>query len=270
MPLLPLYRPVLAIFYLLLLAGPSAIDSAVAAEPANPNPLDELLTAVARDQLPHDYENRKHWGRTTEIWDGLHIARDGLRIKTKRRKKEVNDGTWKMYRVRLIDPREHLTVGLENVRDLGDGRAAFDVVADGRLAAFGRLSQWVKGVQLVSVSADADARVQMRISFEMTMRLDFNKLPPDVLLSPRATQADIRLVEFRLRRISDAHGPLVKELGDSLRHVLNDELEDRRHKLAEKINAKLDKSRDKLRLSPHDLLSSKWNEVAVKLGLEQP
>ena len=72
-------------------------------------------------------------------------------------------------------------------------------------------------------------------------------------MAPRVTQAQIDLREFELHRISDADGPIVRKLGDGLKNVLQDELQDRRPKLVEKMNKSLDKQAGKRRLSLHDL-----------------
>src|SRR5690606_14126898 len=97
-----------------------------------------LITALVRDLLPHTYEDLRDWGGAKRVWDGLHIRTDGLQIKTKRRWKEVKHGTWKMYRVRLIDPAEQFRLTVENIRPQENGRVAFVLHADARLAILGR------------------------------------------------------------------------------------------------------------------------------------
>jgi hypothetical protein len=222
--------------------------------------LHELLTSLVLSHIPHNYENTKHWGQTDERWDGLHLQLDHLKLKTKRRVKEVNHGTWKMYRIDLIDPQNQFHVRVENTHEVPGG-VGFDVIFTARLHLFGRMSKWVKGVQLFSISADGEAQVALRVACELKMGMDISKLPPDVLLSPQVTDADLQLIEFRILRISDVGGSVAKELGDSLRGVVEHELEDKRGKLVEKINQQIDKNRDKLRLSLHDLVASKWSDL---------
>lgn len=224
--------------------------------------LHQLVTAIARSHIPHNYENWKQWGKTSQRFDGLHISLDGLRLKTKRRKKEVNHGTWKMYRVYLIDPQQQFQVRVENIHDAGNGGVGFELLCTARLHIFGRLSQWVKGVQIISLGADADAQVRLRVSCQMVMRLDATKLPPDVLLRPSVSDANLEIVEFRLQQISDLHGPLVKELSSGVREVLEDEIEDRRPKLVRDLNSQIEKNQDQLRISVHDLLASRWSDLS--------
>ncbi len=223
--------------------------------------LSELVTSLVKANLPDNYEKQKHWGEQTRIFDGLHLSMDGLRVDTKRKWKMVNHGTWTMYRVTVTDPNQ-LTVVVRNIRQLEDGRAGFDAEFAAPLALFGRLSEWQRGVQLVSLSADADARVRLTVSCALKLKLDVGKqLVPDVLLEPEVTAAKIDLVEFRLKRLSQLHGPLAKHLGTEAREIIEDELADRNSDIVAKINKQIAKKQDKLRLSLSDLASTKFGDL---------
>lgn len=224
-----------------------------------------LVAGLVRENLPDKFEDTRHWGQTKELVTGLKIRHDGLRIKTKRKREEVNHGSWKMYRVHVVNPDEEFRLQVENVREASDGRLAFDVVTFAQLHAFGRWSQWERGVQLISLSADADARVRLKADCRLGLHLDPVHLPPDVLLEPEVLQADIQLVDFRLRKISDLRGPLVLKLGRALEDVLRDKLAERGHKLPEKLNRQIAKHRDKLRFSFVEMLRSPWAGVARSL-----
>ena len=257
--------PVIAAWLLtLLLAGPAvgqqelpAGDPAqqlLALDPQTVSPQEqatfrELITSIALDTMPHNYEDKRKWGQTKEVFDGLKVSREGLQIKTKRRWKQVNHGTWKLYRLWLINPEEDFHVTVENVEVHGPLRLSFDLVVDARLGAFARLSQWQLDVQLLSVSIDAEALVRLRVSCEVQLRVDTQGYPPDLVLEPVATDADLVLLDFRLQRISDLKGPLVKELGEELHDRLQEEIEQREVKLLERINRQIEKRRDRLRLS---------------------
>ncbi len=230
--------------------------------------LGELVTALIRDNLPAEFEARDKWGQTTEVWDGLHVRREGWQVKTKRRKKQVNDGSWKLYRVRLIDPDANLDIELVELRPLPDGRIQFEIAADARLDVFARLSQWERGVQLLSLSVDAEARTQLRVRCDLALRLDLSRLPPDVILDPAVRAVELRLVEFRLNRVSQLGGSVAHELGRQARGRVEKELARQSDKLPEKFNRQIDKNRDRLRLSIHDMLASKWGSLAAtQLGL---
>jgi hypothetical protein len=235
------------------------------ASPENLPTIHQLITEVVRNNIPLEYEDTKDWGGTKEVFDGLKISRDGLHIKTKRRRKRVNDGTWKRYHVRLVDPQEEFRVRLEHAGPGGDGRLALDIVFVARLALFGRLSQWETGVQLISLSADAEAKVRLRVACKVALRFDAAELPPDVIFDPEVTDAALDLVEFRLRRISNARGPLVEQLGRGLREVLERKVAEKNTRLVHNINRQIDKRRDQLRLSLHDEIKSRWRRLMSRL-----
>ena len=166
-----------------------------------------------------------------------------------------------MYRVTFPKPDE-LTVRVTNIHQLADGRAGFDAEFAAPLELFGRLSEWQRGVQLISLSADADARVRLRVSVALKLKLDAGKkLVPDVLLEPEVTAAQLDLEQFRLKRLSQLHGPLAKHLGTEAREIIEDELADRNSELVAKINKQIAKKQDKLRLSLSDLASTKFGDL---------
>lgn len=224
----------------------------------------QLITRIALENIPREFVDNKDWGKTTEVWAGIRIRREGLRITTKRRKKKVNHGTWKRYRISLVDPEQRFHLRVENVRETTDGRVEFDAWVDASLSAFGRLSQWERSVQLLSIGVDANARVRLRVRCSLGMELDLTNLPPDVVLDPVVTDADLRIVDFRIRRVSDLSGPIVRPLSHQVREVLEDRIAKRQARLVQKINRQIDKNRDHLRLSVHDVLESKWGEAAAE------
>lgn len=256
------------VFWLAVSLGgaPSVAEDATTAEEsksADASSLDALektLTSLIRDALPSKYENEKQWGMTKQVFDGLKVEREGWKIETRRRRKPVNHGTWKRYEVTLVDPDEHFQLDLHDVSEIGDGRYRFDVVCSAKLHVFGRLSQWERGVQLISLSADATADARLRIVGTVGMKVDPFKLPPDISLDPKVTEASLELTKFRLNRVSELHGPLAKHLGEGLREVIDDKVDDVNRTLAAKLNQQIDKKRPKLKLSLQDALTSKWNK----------
>ena len=229
--------------------------------------LSEFVTQLLKTHLPPEYEKKKNWDQTTEVFDGLHVHLDGLRVKTKRKMKAVNHGTWTMYRVRLTEP-DQFTLRIENIRSLEDGRAAFDLEVYAPLAVFARLSEWNRGVQLISLSADCDARVRLQATCALRMKLVAAKdsLIPDVNLEPEVISARFLLEEFRLHRVSQLHGPLVKHLGSEAREVIEDELADRNAEIVAKINRQIEKQQDKLRLPLSELANTKFGDLRSWVG----
>ena len=223
--------------------------------------LSDLVRLIALQNIPHDYRNEKEWGSTKEVWAGIDFKQDGLRLTTKRRKKTVNHGSWKRYEARLIDPDRELLLRIENVRAIPGRGANLDLIVDSHLAASGRWSEWRQGIQLFSFSADATARVRMRVACQIGIAFNFANSVPQLRLSPTVTDADLQLTDFRLHRISNFDGPVIHQLGHALQDVLQDELDDRRGKLVTRINSQIAKHQSVLQLSPGDLMNQGLNQV---------
>jgi hypothetical protein len=229
----------------------------------------QLITDLARQHIPHDFVDKRKWGMTDDRWDGIKFERDGVRIETRRRKKEVNHGTWKMYSAELVNPDKLLTLRIENLRRREDSLIEFDLEFSARLNVHGRVSKWVKGVQLYSLSADAIADVKLTVQCLLDAKLDFTKLPPDLVLVPEVVDADLELVEFRLIRVSKAGGELAEQMGKAAQKILEEKIEEKEDKLVQKANAAIAKKKDELRLSVADLMKSKWANLAEKLLPEE-
>ena len=221
----------------------------------------EWIRGLVRAQLPDRYEKKKNWGHTARALDGLSIKLEDGKLKTHRRYKQANDGTWQMYRVDLVDPDEKFDIQIANLRALDDGRVGMQITAVASVKAFGRQAQWEKGLQLYSVSAEADARVRLTAETEVATQLDPTKLPPDVHLKPEVTAAKLEILEFKLRRISDLDGPLVRALSRTVRKELEDKLAEDNAKIVAKLNRAIDKKEERLKLSAGDLGKLKWSDL---------
>jgi hypothetical protein len=240
----------------------------VSPEPLGPEEeaesLYDLITAIVLDNLPDEYEDTRHWGMTKDIWRGVRFSGKPLELKMNSRKRRVNHGTWRMYRITLVDPEKRFRARIANVGGADNGRVGFDAIVTARLSCFARLSKWESGVQLISLSTDAQADVQLRLRCEVGVRLDVSEILPALVLDPRVTDAHLTLQSFRVQRISRLEGHLAHQLGKNLRGVLVRKIESKRQKMVDRINGRIEKNRDKLRLSLADLGEHAWDEL---LGL---
>ena len=225
--------------------------------------IDELVTRLVLEQLPHTYTDDRKWGMQDERWDGVHIKRDGWKIKTKRKKKLVNHGTWRKYTAELVNPQKEFAVDVHNIHQIHEGKLGFDVDFVAHLKLHGRQSKWVKGVQLYSVSADGYARVRLSVSCEMAIELDFVQFPPDIVCDPKITNAEIVIDEFKLNRVSKLGGEFAQQVTRASRRLLEGKIEEREVKLVKKLNEKIDEQRDDLRISLYDAAKSEWTEKAL-------
>ncbi|MEM8732956.1 MAG: hypothetical protein AAGG44_01955 [Planctomycetota bacterium] len=215
------------------------------------------LEKLIRANLPPSYEDDRKWGKQKEVWDGIQFRREGLKVETKRKKKMVNAGTWTKYRVSFVEPEKNLQIQFQRLEALPDGRVAFSVVVDCSLDVFGRLSQWVRDVQVISLSANADAACRLTISGAVQFRVNPLQFPPQVSLHPKVEEANVELTYYRVRRISQLGGDFAKVLGQGLRKVLDDKIEEYNGKLVSKINTQMAKHEEKLSFSAQDWLSKK-------------
>lgn len=215
------------------------------------------LEKLIRKNLPENYSNDKKWGKQKEVWDGIRLRREGLKLETERKKKLVNAGTWTKYSIDMVNPDEQLFIQFDRLEALPDGRIAFAVTVDCMLDAFGRLSQWVRDVQIISLSANADVGCRLYIAGTVQFSMNLMKFPPDVALKPRVDTAHVTLTHYRVRRISQLGGDFAKVLGNGLRRTVDEKLEETNAKLVSKINKQLEKHEDKLSFSAQDWLKSK-------------
>ncbi|MCA9208424.1 MAG: hypothetical protein KDA55_08725 [Planctomycetales bacterium] len=239
--------------------------------PEELNAFSELITDLVRENIPLEYEDRSDWGGKKRIVTGLFIKRNKLKLETHRTYSEKNHGTWKMYRIQLLDPAEQFRIDVENVHTAEDGRLGFDLLLSSRLEVLARLAQWQTGVQLISVGSEADALVRMRLSCLLRSRLDITHVPPEVLFDPEVASAEIDIVEFHLHNLSRLNGPLVDELSNDVHDLLERQVAKKREHLVTRMNRAIDKRQDRLRLSVRDLLASSWGQTAAQhLGLAKP
>jgi hypothetical protein len=226
----------------------------------------EWITNVVREQLPGEYEKRKNWGHTAKTFDGVSVRLEDGQLKTHRKFKEANDGTWQMYRIRLKDPEEKFDVKVANIRSIDGGKVAMDITAVASLEVFGRESLWQHGVQVFSISAEADARVRLIAHTEVATHLNPTRFPPDISLDPEVKAARFEIPDFRLRRLGEFSGPLVRSLSHTTREALEDKLEKDNEKLVGKLNKAINKQEKKLRLSLADVMHSKWGGLLSGLS----
>ncbi len=215
------------------------------------------------NNLPPVYEDNKKWGKVKEVYDGFRFRREGLKVETYRKWKTVKQGTWSRYYIEFVDPENSLELLVDQIRPLDASKIGLRVALAVPLKIFGRVAQWQHDVQLISISTNADATVEMVIDAECEVIVNPLAFPPDVMFRPKATAAQIAIRKFEVHRISQLHGPLAEQLGKGLRNVLDDRLADMSDKLVEKINRQFIKQQDKLQIKLHDRIAGtvkSWTE----------
>ncbi len=211
--------------------------------------LDQYVRWLVLKNLPPAYEDNRKWGLQKEVYDGFRFRREGLKIETERKYRTVKHGTWSRYYVQLVDPANKLVLRVDRLEPITEDRIAVEVTLEAPLKAFGRISQWQRNVQLISLSTNADAAVRIWVQAEIGIRTNPLVFPPEIQFAPLVKDAKVQLTEFEVHRISQVSGPLAEQLGKGIRNVVDDRLEDYSDKLVSKMNQQLAKQQDKLKVS---------------------
>lgn len=218
---------------------------------------------LIEDAIPAHYDKQKDWGKTKNITVGLDA--DGGKLH--RRKKPVNHGVWKHYQAWLVDPDQNLSVSLDNLRTLDGGRVGFTLVLSAKLDLWARAKIYQYGVHVIALEATGQTAFDLALDCEVGVQLKTNDGKSRVAIDPSVMDARLTLREFRLDRISDAHGPLVAELGEEVKKLVEAELQG--PKLTAKLNRAIDKKRDRLEFSLTGLVNSSWWPLADLPQLDQ-
>jgi hypothetical protein len=217
-------------------SAPSAVD------------LSRIVAELIAEAIPREYERAEDWGQTKRITTGLRSSGNFFKFDIHRRKSEVRHGVWKKYRVTLLEPEKHLAVRIENLRHIEPGRTALTLTVVAKVHGWARAKVYERGIHLIALETEATTTVRLSIDAEISLRsIPSGSWLPGVAVRPVITDARLALDDFRMARISDLRGTLARELGDALRHVIEDEFTG--PKLVAKLNRSIEKQSDRLQFS---------------------
>ncbi|HEX6962629.1 MAG TPA: hypothetical protein VF175_12225 [Lacipirellula sp.] len=218
--------------------------------------LTSTLTQLIRDAIPLAYDKQKDWGATREITIGYRVDGKPFHYHVHRRKKAVEHGVWKHYRLRHIDPANNLRVRLRDLHAIAPGRMGFTLELESKLDAWARAKVYQYGVHLIALEMEADLRLRVEIRGEVGLQATIVNGAAAMAVQPVVTDAKLALDELNIRRVSEARGPIVRELSDGVRGILEDELNGPH--LAAKLNRAIEKKRDRLTFAAGDLIAQGW------------
>ena len=218
----------------------------------------QALVDFALGLLPRSYSSDKHWDKRKKIWAGVELHREGFRLKTKRRWREVRHGRWTKYEIRFPGDENRPPPVEAQVRDV---RAETD--ANGQLVWVikshlkspldfsARIERWNLGSKWYTFTVTGHMTVSLSMTSTLTSRLDYSELPPAMVIDPKVREAKLTLLGFHVDRISKVGGEVAEQWGKVAEKVATEILiEDYNQKIVEKLNRSIDKRRDDLRLSP--------------------
>lgn len=247
-------RPLIVVVLWMATSAETSLSQPAATNGVSTDKTAQIVAQMIADAIPREYDRKKDWGRTTEITSGLRSSGNFFKFDIHRTKSTVNDGVWKHYRATLVEPEKNLLVRIENLRSLEAGKIAFTLFVTTKLHGWGRAKVYERGVHLIALEAEADAKVSLWLDCEITLAMAPSSFLTGIAVRPQVTAARMSLDEFRLNRVSDVSGPVVRELGDGIRGLIEDELNG--PKLAARLNRSIEKRRDRLVFTPEMLVGA--------------
>lgn len=209
----------------------------------------EALRAVLLTAIPDKYEDRKHWGKTTKVFDGFKVRQHGFDVNVSKRTKLVNHGAWYMYQAQLLDPQRNLQLAINHVEPRGPGMFSFELHVTAKMRCVARFEQWVLGVKGLNFPVVSDAVVQMDAQCELVVRTERHEKSflPDVIIVPSLQRVRLILRDIDTHQVGEIRGDIAEELGNGSRRFLEDLLHKQEPKVVKKANAAIAKKRDALR-----------------------
>ena len=209
----------------------------------------ETLRAVLLTAIPDKYEDRKHWGKTTKVFDGFKVRQHGFDVQISKRTKLVNHGSWYMYQVQLLDPQRTLQLAIDRFESRGPGRFSFELHVTAKMRCVARFEQWVLGVKGLNFPVISDAVVRMDAVCELAVNTERREKSflPDVILAPSLQRVRLTLQDIDTHQVGEFRGDIAEELGNGSRSFIKDLLHQQEPKVVKKANAAIAKKREALR-----------------------
>jgi hypothetical protein len=242
-------------------AAIAALAQAAAIDPSRlaPEILTQSAARIIAAEIPREYERKKDWGKTKEITTGVRSSGNFFKFDIHSRKSEVKHGTWKHYRLTLVEPDKNLDVMIENMRTLESGRVALTLNVAAKVHGWARVKVYDRGIHLIALEAEGDTSIRLSLDVDIGIKsVKSESIIPVYAVDPVVTDARLKFDDFRLTRISNVGGTFAHEVGIMLREAVEDELKG--PKLAAKINKSIHKRPERLQLTPEMLLNTAARE----------
>jgi hypothetical protein len=225
--------------------------------------IDQLLTQLVLDAIPHTFEDTKKWGLIEEKKTLPRLRRDpDGKIETHRPREMFNHGDWHKYAVALTNPAEQFSVQVKNIRSAPGGEMLFDVVCTSALTMTGRHAKWVRGVQLYSVGVDGKAEIELTLECQMKTSLDLKSFPPTLVFDPQVLDSHLDIKEFRIDHVGKVGGEVAQQVTRVARKTLDKKVAEKQESITSKLNQGIEKNREKLRVSTTRASKLPWAEQA--------
>ena len=245
-------------------AGPPDSAESISISQSQARASVQWLATLALSKMPRTFDGDKNWGETKKLWAGVKVRRDGLKLRTKRRFREVEHGRWLRYEVTLppLGAPDAAAVNIHQVAaevDPGSGQQRWKIDASivAPLAFTARIQRWNLGLRTYSMTVSGKMRIRMRSFASIGFLADYAEIPPALVIDPRIEHAQLALDSFEVKRVSHVGGEVAQQWGELMEEILVDRfVKKRNERLVEKLNRSIDRERDELRLSMADWFSN--------------
>jgi hypothetical protein len=198
--------------------------------------------------IPRTFDDSDDWGRETRVQSGLDIDFDDGRIRTNRRWKTVNHGSWLQGSGELLTPEDTLKLYATQLSTTDSNSKRYRIQTSAKLRMTGRQQQWNYGMRLWSISVDAIADVRLDAELEVGSQIVSSDTGPRLRFLPKITRAKAHLDDFSLRRISHSKGTVIREMGDWLKELIDLRIRKENRDLADRINQALQRKPERLEI----------------------
>jgi hypothetical protein len=246
---------------------PSATTQPATAPAASPNQaLAEMAKEVLLKSLPPEYEKRENWGHQKDVVTGYEWRQIDGHWQPQKVTKKLNDGQWRMYRVKLDNAARNLQIRFTTPHQADDGRTAFQVFLTAKLGVEADQEQWTMGIKGLNFQVAGEATIAARLDLAVAIHPVLGAGFGTIEVQPEVTAIDLRLVDLSLKRLDIIHGDLAHELGHAFEDILAGELHKKEGEITKKINLEIAKQKDKLRFSPSQITNIGWEKIQGLLG----
>jgi hypothetical protein len=175
-------------------------------------------------KLPKQFEDNSEWGKTIPLPVAVRFPNLRRAVVRVGDHDELPHGTWKRTRVWMADPERDLTIILSDMKKVGKDTSRLRVDATVAVQAQRERKDWIRGVGLPGITADADAVARVSLDVDVTVNFDLARPLDGVKTDVKVSDLRIELKDFHLRRV----GPVViveqGALGDELKGILQEQL----------------------------------------------
>ena len=205
-----------------------------------------FIRGIALILIPAEFDDEEGWGDKTNIQSGLNVRFENGHVHTNRRWKFVNHGNWMRASGKLIDPEKRFLLNAVQLPDPEPGTKSYEVAVSATVSATGQQQQWTHGLMLWSISAEAVADLELYLVLDVKTEVVKTDKGTGLRFLPKVTQAQVKLKNYALRRISHLKGKPVEEFGDLFEKIVRRRISRENKNLATRINTELGKKPDRL------------------------